>query len=139
MSRTYSDLKQMSTFDERFNYLMLHGRVGEPTFGSERYMNQKFYRSREWKHIRDYVIERDGGFDLGCPDVPIPGRIMVHHMCPLSPESLENSDITILDPNYLISCSILTHNAIHYGDQSILKLPVERHPGDTCLWTPISK
>ena len=139
MIRAYSDLKQMSTFDERFNYLMLYGRVGEPTFGAERYMNQKFYRSREWKHIRDYVIERDGGFDLGCPDVPIPGRIMVNHMCPLSPASLEHSDITILDPNYLISCSILTHNAIHYGDQSILKLPTERHPGDTCLWTPISK
>lgn len=134
MRRCYSDLVQLETFRERFEYLSIKGNVGEPTFAHERWMNQRFYHSREWADIRDYVITRDEGFDLGCRDHPIAGKIMVHHICPLTPDSLASSDVTILSPEYLISCSIETHNAIHYGREPITHEPTIRKPFDTCPW-----
>lgn len=137
MIRCYSDLVQLSTFDERFAYLRLAGVVGRPTFGHERWMNQRFYTSTEWKRVRNLVIARDNGYDLGCPDFPIAGKIMVHHMCPLDSSMLEHSDETILDPEFLISCSIMTHNAIHFGDSSPDNSVVTRSPGDTLLWSPL--
>lgn len=137
MIRTYSDLLQLTTFEDRFEYLRLVGKVGFPTFGHERWMNQHFYTSSEWRRIRNEVIARDNGFDLGVVDHPISGKIIVHHMCPLDPEKLEHSDETILSPEYLISCSIMTHNAIHFGDAAPDHKPIERRPGDTLLWSPL--
>lgn len=137
MIRTYSDLRQLTTFEDRFEYLRLVGKVGFPTFGHERWMNQHFYTSSEWRRIRNEVIARDNGFDLGVEGHPIAGKIIVHHMCPLNPEMLEESDETILNPEYLISCSIMTHNAIHFGDAAPDHKPVERRPGDTLLWSPL--
>ena len=137
MIRTYSDLVQLTTFEDRFEYLRLVGKVGFPTFGHERWMNQHFYTSSEWRRIRNEVIARDNGFDLGVVGHPISGKIIVHHMCPLDPEKLEHSDETILSPEYLISCSIMTHNAIHFGDAAPAHKPIERRPGDTLLWSPL--
>ena len=137
MIRTYSDLLQLTTFEDRFEYLRLVGKVGFPTFGHERWMNQHFYTSSEWRRIRNEVIARDNGFDLGVVGHPISGKIIVHHMCPLDPEKLEQSDETILSPEYLISCSIITHNAIHFGDAAPDHKPIERRPGDTLLWSPL--
>lgn len=137
MMRTYSDLLQLTTFEDRFEYLRLVGKVGFPTFGHERWMNQHFYTSSEWRRIRNEVIARDNGFDLGVIGHPISGKIIVHHMCPLDPEKLEQSDETILSPEYLISCSIMTHNAIHFGDAAPDHKPIERRPGDTLLWSPL--
>lgn len=137
MKRTYSDLLQLTTFEDRFEYLRLVGKVGFPTFGHERWMNQHFYTSSEWRRIRNEVIARDNGFDLGVVGHPISGKIIVHHMCPLDPEKLEHSDETILSPEYLISCSIMTHNAIHFGDAAPDHKPIERRPGDTLLWSPL--
>lgn len=137
MIRTYSDLLQLTTFEDRFEYLRLVGKVGFPTFGHERWINQQFYTSSEWRRIRNEVIARDNGFDLGVVGHPISGKIIVHHMCPLDPEKLEHSDETILSPEYLISCSIMTHNAIHFGDAAPDHKPIERRPGDTLLWSPL--
>ena len=137
MIRTYSDLLQLTTFEDRFEYLRLVGKVGFPTFGHERWMNQHFYTSSEWRRIRNEVIARDNGFDLGVVGHPISGKIIVHHMCPLDPEKLEHSDETILSPEFLISCSIMTHNAIHFGDAAPDHEPIERRPGDTLLWSPL--
>ena len=137
MIRTYSDLLQLTTFEDRFEYLRLVGKVGFPTFGHERWMNQHFYTSSEWRRIRNEVIARDNGFDLGVIGHPISGKIIVHHMCPLDPEKLEHSDETILSPEHLISCSIMTHNAIHFGDAAPDHKPIERRPGDTLLWSPL--
>lgn len=137
MIRTYSDLLQLTTFEDRFEYLRLVGKVGFPTFGHERWMNQRFYTSSEWRRIRNEVIARDNGFDLGVVGHPISGKIIVHHMCPLDPEMLEHSDETILSPEHLISCSIMTHNAIHFGDAAPDHKPIERRPGDTLLWSPL--
>lgn len=137
MIRTYSDLVQLTTFEDRFEYLRLVGKVGFPTFGHERWMNQHFYTSSEWRRIRNEVIARDNGFDIGVVGHPISGKIIVHHMCPLDPEKLEQSDETILSPEYLISCSIMTHNAIHFGDAAPDHKPIERRPGDTLLWSPL--
>ena len=137
MIRTYSDLLQLTTFEDRFEYLRLVGKVGFPTFGHERWMNQHFYTSSEWRRIRNEVIARDNGFDLGVVGHPISGKIIVHHMCPLDPEKLEQSDETILSTEYLISCSIMTHNAIHFGDAAPDHKPIERRPGDTLLWSPL--
>ena len=137
MIRTYSDLLQLTTFEDRFEYLRLVDKVGFPTFGHERWMNQHFYTSSEWRRIRNEVIARDNGFDLGVVGHPISGKIIVHHMCPLDPEKLEHSDETILSPEFLISCSIMTHNAIHFGDAAPDHKPIERRPGDTLLWSPL--
>ena len=134
--RTYSELIELPTFEERFEYLQLNGKVAEETFGYDRYLNQIFYNSYEWKQIRRDVILRDNGLDLGCDDRIIGGRIYVHHMNPILLKDIEKRSVDILNPEYLISCSFDTHNAIHYGD--ITLLPdyeiVERRPNDTIPW-----
>lgn len=134
MIRRYSELCRLKTFEERFDYLKLQGIVGESTFGFDRYLNQHLYRSSEWKKIRNEVIVRDDGCDMGLADYPA-NRIIVHHMNPLSVEDLENRSDLIFNPEFLICVSFNTHNAIHFGDETLLpKPPVERKPGDTCPW-----
>ena len=135
MIRTYTDLLKRDTLLGRYRYLALGGELGEQTFGNERILNQNFYMSHAWKRVRDIVIIRDQGWDLGIPDHPIMGRILVHHMNPIRPQDLLEFNPDILDPEYLISVSHGTHNAIHYGDERQLPQPfVERRPGDTDLW-----
>lgn len=133
--RTYNELMLLSTFEERFEYLKLSGRVGEETFGFDRWLNQKFYRSAEWKHLRDQVIIRDNGCDLGVEGREIYGKILIHHMNPISKKDiLERTDL-LLNPMYLISVTKQTHDAIHYSDDSILmKDPIVRSRNDTCPW-----
>jgi hypothetical protein len=134
-SRSYSELRRHTTFEERFAYLSLRGEVGEATFGFDRWMNQQFYRSRQWVQVRDFVIVRDEGCDLGIPGYDIHSKLLVHHMNPITPEDLVSGEEWILDPEFLITTTHRTHNAIHYGDDSLLvKRPVERRPGDTQLW-----
>lgn len=134
--RTYSELIKFTTLEERYNYLRLGGRVGEETFGFDRFINQYFYqRCKEWKEVRNYVIVRDNGCDLGLEEYEIPGLILVHHMNPISLEDIEHKTDFLLNPEFLISTSLNTHNAIHYGDASRLPQPlVERRPFDTCPW-----
>ena len=134
--RNYTELMQLQTFEERFEYLRLDGEVGEETFGFDRYINQSFYRCGEWKRVRDQVIVRDNGCDLGIPDRQLYDHIVIHHMNPVTREDLINKKDTLMDPEYLICVSIPTHNAIHYGDESQL-VPsslIERKPNDTCPW-----
>ena len=133
--RTYSELVQLPTFEERFDYLRLDGVVGKDTFGFDRYLNQQFYRSSEWKRIRNQVIVRDNGCDLGIDDYEIHGRILIHHMNPISIEDLQCMSDLLMNPEYLICVSHRTHNAIHYGDESlIVTAPIERSQNDTCPW-----
>lgn len=133
--RTYSELITIPTFEERFKYLQLNGEVGQDTFGFDRYLNQVFYRSPEWRRVRDQVIVRDNGCDLAHPEHEIFGRITIHHMNPVSLRDIEKRNEDILNPEYLISTTHATHNAIHYGDESLLpRDPVERRPNDTCPW-----
>ncbi len=133
--RTYSELQRLETFAERYEYLRLRGAVGESTFGFDRYINQGFYRSREWKEIRYVVIGRDMGCDLGIEGYEIHDRVIIHHMNPMTAEAIEEGSSDILDPEFLITVTHDTHNAIHYGDQSLLRQPlVERKSGDTKLW-----
>lgn len=135
ISRNYTELSRLKTFKERFEYLSLKGSVGKETFGFDRMFNQRFYTSKEWKHVRDLVIVRDNGCDLGLEDFPILGRIYIHHLNPFIMEDLEKHPSVLLDPEYLISVSFDTHNAIHYGSESLLpKEPVERKKNDTCPW-----
>lgn len=135
MILTYSKLIELPTFTERFDYLSLKGVVGESTFGGSRYLNQLFYNSKEWKEVRDVVIMRDEGCDLGCLDRPITGTIYIHHINPIRKEDILTRSWKVLDPENLICVSFNTHQAIHYGDRSIL-IPdlVERYPNDTCPW-----
>ena len=133
--RTYSELIQLPTFEERFRYLQMNGQVGEDTFGFDRYINQRFYRSKEWLQVRDYVIVRDKGCDLGVEGYEIYGRILIHHLNPISLRDITELSDFLLNPEYLISTTHLTHNAIHYGDESILMTaPIERSKNDTCPW-----
>lgn len=133
--KTYSELSKLNTFEERYRYLQLKGSVGKETFGFDRYMNQIFYNSKEWKDIRDLVIVRDTGCDLGMKDRMIYGKIFIHHMNPISQNDIEKRSSLLLDPEYLICTSHNTHNAIHYGDDTLLvKAPVERSKNDTCPW-----
>lgn len=136
--RCYSDLIQYSTFEDRLHYLELHGVVGEDTFGFDRYINQKFYKSPEWRRVRDFVIVRDNGCDLGVKGYDIGDRIIVHHMNPLTLDDISNSSDFLLNPEYLICVSKDTHDIIHYGFSpdrySKSKEPVDRKPGDTKLW-----
>ena len=136
--RCYSDLIQYSTFEDRLHYLELHGVVGEDTFGFGRYINQKFYKSPEWRRVRDFVIVRDNGCDLGVKGYDIGDRIIVHHMNPLTLDDISNSSDFLLNPEYLICVSKDTHDIIHYGFSSDRysksKEPVDRKPGDTKLW-----
>jgi hypothetical protein len=133
--RTYTELQRLQNFAEKFEYLKIGGEVGRETFGSERYINQKFYRSAEWARIRDWVIARDLGCDLGDSERIIYARPIVHHMNPMIPEDIIHGDSSILDPEFLITTCHETHNAIHYGDASTLPRQfIERQPGDTNLW-----
>ena len=136
--RCYSDLIQYSTFEDRLHYLELHGVVGEDTFGFDRYINQKFYKSPEWRRVRDFVIVRDNGCDLGVKGYDIGDRIIVHHMNPLTLDDISNSSDFLLNPEYLICVSKDTHDIIHYGFSSDRysesKEPVDRKSGDTKLW-----
>lgn len=133
--RTYSELRRIADFNERFRYLQLRGQVGEATFGFDRWINQEFYRSREWRRVRDHVIVRDNGCDMGVEDWEIHDGIYIHHMNPMTVEDITSGDPSILDPEFLISVTHRTHNAIHYGDESLLPRPlVERRAGDTKLW-----
>lgn len=134
--RTYSDLLKIKDFMGRFEYLALNGTVAEETFGFDRYLNQKFYRSPEWKSIRSKIIVRDNGNDLGVPGHEIFDHIFIHHMNPLKIDDLINSTDYLLNPEYLICVSRTTHNAIHFGDKSLLPSNelVERKPNDTCPW-----
>lgn len=133
--RTYTELSRLTTFEERFRYLQLSGAVGEETFGFDRYINQAFYKSKEWKAIRDAVIIRDSGCDLGVEGYEIAGRILIHHLNPISRKDIETMSDLLINPEYLICVSHHTHNAIHYGDESLLVgNPVVRHKNDTCPW-----
>lgn len=135
MIRTYSELRRIRTFEERFEYLKLKGSVGRSTFGFDRYVNQQFYTSRQWRQVRQKVIARDEGMDLGVDGYEIYDKIIIHHMNPMSVENIEHGDSDILDPEFLITTTHRTHNAIHYGDSSLLpKVIVDRRPGDTRLW-----
>lgn len=134
-TRSYSELIQFITFEDRFEYLRLKGAVGEATFGFDRYINQHFYRSPEWKRVRQQVIARDLGRDLAVDGHEIHDRVVIHHMNPMTPEHIEAGISDILDPEFLITTTHNTHNAIHYGDKSLLRTHfVERRPGDTRLW-----
>ena len=134
-NRCYSELVKLPTFEERFEYLKLSARIGEDTFGRERYLNQLFYNSVEWKSLRAEALIRDGGFDLGLEDRPIMGRIDVHHINPITVEDIENRNPCLFDLENVICVSPLTHKAIHYGDLSLLPHdPIERKPNDTCPW-----
>lgn len=133
--KTYSELITLPTFEKRFEYLRLDGSVGEQTFGFDRYINQVFYQSYEWKKVRDFVIIRDNGCDLGVDDYEIRGKILIHHMNPITVRDIETCSDFLLNPEYLISTTHLTHNAIHYGDERLLpKGPIERKKYDTCPW-----
>lgn len=134
-ARSYSNLVSRSTLEDRYRYLALRGTVGEETFGYERHVNQRFYASSEWRSIRNYVIARDESCDLGVDGYEIFGRIYIHHMNPMTPQDIKHGNEDILDPEYLITVSHQTHNAIHYGDeQQLPRLFVPRRAGDTKLW-----
>nr|UVY31397.1 MAG: NinG protein [Bacteriophage sp.] len=144
--RTYTELCQYATFEDRFHYLQLHGAVGHDTFGFDRYLNQDFYQSREWRQFRDKIIVRDMGCDLAHPEheitdwvirngKPIRPRIIIHHLNPLTKEDVLGHTDALLDPENVVCVSDRTHKAIHYGDDTILKPAfAERRPGDTCPW-----
>lgn len=133
--RTYSELLQLETFEERYRYLALNGNVADTTFGWDRYINQQFYRSREWKQIRNHVIVRDNGCDLAVDGYEIHTRVYIHHMNPMVIEDFRHGDERILEPEYLITTTLRTHNAIHYGSEDNLPKPiVQRRAGDTKLW-----
>lgn len=134
--RTYNELVQYHSYEDRFRYLKLNGVVANETFGFDRYLNQRFYKSAEWRRVRDQVIIRDRGCDLGIPGREIFGTVIVHHMNPISIEDIEKNPEILFDPNYLICVSLETHNALHYGDESVLEKEtiVERRPGDTTPW-----
>ena len=133
--RTYSELILLPTFEERFKYLKLNGRVGDDTFGFDRYINQNFYRSAEWKRIRDLVIMRDNGCDLALEGYEIYGKILIHHMNPITVKDVELSTKYLMNPEYLICVTHNTHNAIHYGDEKFINNgPVVRTKNDTCPW-----
>lgn len=133
--KSYDELVQIPTFEERYEYLKLNGRIGEETFGFDRWLNQKFYQSDEWKRIRRDVILRDAGCDLGIKDREIVGRIYIHHMNPITVDDIILHSDYLLNPMYLVCTSKLTHDAIHYGDESLLQEDFkERKPYDTCPW-----
>ena len=135
MIRRYSDLIQLKTFEDRFSYLKLHGKVGEETFGLDRYLNQQLYKSRRWQNIRSQAIIRDDGCDLGIDGRQMDNYITIHHMNPISMEDIEEERDIVFDPEYLICCSSRTHKAIHFGDENLLiRDPIIRRPNDTCPW-----
>lgn len=135
MIKTYSELIAFPTYEERFRYLQLKGAVGKDTFGYDRYLNQILYNSQEWKRFRDKIIIRDNGCDLACEGYDIHGRILVHHINPIRVDDVVNRNLIVFDPENVVCVTHNTHNAIHYGDESLLILaPVERTKNDTCPW-----
>lgn len=133
--RTYSELITLPTFEDRYRYLQLNGAVGKDTFGFDRYINQQFYRSKEWQRIRDEVIIRDNACDLGMEGYEIHGRIYVHHMNPIMVRDIQSNSDYLMNPEFLICTTHRTHNAIHYGDENLLvRAPIERTKNDTCPW-----
>lgn len=133
--KTYSELSTFDTFEDRFQYLRLDGIVGEETFGFDRYLNQILYQSKEWKRCRRDIIIRDEGCDLGCEGFEVHGRILIHHINPITVDDIVNRNPKVFDPENLILTSHNTHNAIHYGDENLLiKVPIERSKNDTCPW-----
>ena len=133
--KTYSELITLPTFEERFAYLQLNGVVGRDTFGFDRYLNQIFYRSKRWRSIRDQIIIRDNGCDLGVEGYDIYGKILIHHINPITLDDIEQESEFLLNPEYLITTTHNTHNAIHYGNESLLStMPIERVKNDTCPW-----
>lgn len=135
MIRAYSELITFPTFEERYRYLRLEGKVGEDTFGFDRWLNQSFYKDPEWRAIRDKIIIRDNGCDLGIPGREIYSRIIVHHMNPITKDDILSRSAFLLNPEYLICTVKNTHDAIHYGDEGLLiKAPIERTKNDTCPW-----
>lgn len=136
--RTYSELITLQTFEERYQYLRLNGRVGEDTFGFDRYINQAFYKSDEWLSLRNEIIVRDNGCDLGIEGREIHGRILIHHMNPITVEDITRRSDYLLNPEFLITTVKSTHDAIHYGDEnSIITIPLERSRNDTCPWRKV--
>jgi len=135
MNRSYRELRKLTTFAERFRYLALRGNVGQATFGFDRWVNQGFYTSREWRQARDRIIVRDEGCDLGIEGYEIHDRVYIHHINPITLQQLESGDPCLIDPDNLITVTHRTHNTIHYGDERLLPRPlVARQPGDTKLW-----
>lgn len=135
MNRTYSELNRFSTFEDRFEYLKLPGSVGVETFGFDRHLNQSFYKSFEWRQVREYVIIRDNGCDLGVFGYEIHSKLLIHHINPMASDDIIHGEDWITDPEYLITTTHNTHNAIHYGDKSLLRISnTKRVPGDTKLW-----
>ena len=133
--RTYVELSRLETFEDRYDYLKLGGITGEATFGFNRWINQRFYKSREWNRVREHVITRDNGCDLGIPGYEIYANLIIHHMNAITADDIIHGDEELLDPNFLITTTLRTHNAIHYGDESLLpRGPIVREPGDTRLW-----
>ena len=133
--RTYNELIQIPTFEERYRYLRLFGSVGEETFGFKRWLNQEFYHSDEWQQFRDKIIIRDGGCDLAVNGFEIYGSIIIHHLNPITYDDILNRNPCVFDPNNVVCTKLSTHNAIHYGDETLLlKPPVERTRNDTCPW-----
>lgn len=133
--RSYSELRRLHTFKDRYDYLVLHGSVGASTFGFDRYLNQGFYRSTEWRKLRNAIIVRDNGCDLGIDGYEIHNRLIIHHMNPMTVDDIVTGGSDLLDPEFLITTTHSTHNAIHYGDERLLpRLPITRKPGDTKLW-----
>lgn len=139
--RTYSELSQLGDIEERFAYLRLDGAVGDPTFDDMRWANQAFYKSREWRQMRQQIIARDLGMDLGAHDTPIRDRFpLIHHMNPITLEDIMEGTPNLLEPEFLICTGLRTHNAIHYGNENLLPRPfVERRPGDTIEWKRLSR
>lgn len=134
-NKTFTELKKIKSFEDRYRYLRLNGVVGKNTFGFDRYLNQTLYTSHRWIKVRDSIIIRDNGCDLGVIGYEIFGKIIVHHMNPISIEDIENESNCIFNPEFLICVSHKTHLAIHYGDEKILpEIPIIRRPGDTCPW-----
>lgn len=133
--KTYSELITLQTFEDRFNYLQLRGKVGKSTFGYNRYLNQILYNSSEWRRFRNEIIIRDNGCDLACDGYEIYGRVLIHHINPITVEDIVNRNPMVFDPENVITTVHSTHNAIHYGDESLLpKSPIERKQNDTCPW-----
>ena len=140
ITRSYRELRRIEGFEERYEYLRLQGTVGSSTFGFDRYLNQRFYTSREWKQLRDHVIARDNGCDLGVDGYEIHSQILVHHLNPIEARNLLAHDYVLLDPDNLITTTHSTHNAIHYGDHNLLpRQHVDRKQGDTKLWSTIRR
>lgn len=135
-TKSYNELKNLETFEERFEYLMLKGSVGRDTFGPDRVFNQKFYQSREWREFHDYILARDQGLDLGVEPTHPRERLIVHHIVPITMDDILNQSDRLLDPNNAITVTHRTHNALHFSDDSLLKgrSVIERTPDDTCPW-----